>query len=106
MKTTIKLQTEQPRNIKEVDHSKKCSTAKINWNVNKNRLKYTKHVDHCSMSITPPIDVIVSRESAQMQVDTTCEQIIRCIQMASDCVSKNSVNQNQQKSIMHGGHIL
>ena len=40
------------------------------------------------MSITSPTDVMVSRESAQMQVDTTCEQIVRCIQMASYCVAK------------------
>ena len=88
MKTTITLQTEQPRNINEVDHSKKCITSKIDWNINDNRLKYTNHVGRLSMSITSPTDVIVSRESAQMQVDTTCEQIIRCIQMASDCVAK------------------
>ena len=106
MKTTITLQTEQPRNINEVDHSKKCITSKIDWNINDNRLKYTNHVGRLSMSITSPTDVIVSRESAQMQVDTTCEQIIRCIQMASDCVAKKSVHRNQQKNRIHGGHIL
>ena len=88
MKTTITLQTEQPRNINEVDHNKKCITSKIDWNINDNRLKFTNHVGSLSMSITSPTDVMVSRESAQMQVDTTCEQIIRCIQMASDCVAK------------------
>ena len=88
MKTTITLQTEQPRNINEVDHSKKCITSKFDWNIIDNRLKYTNHVDHFSMSRTPPTDVMVSRESAQLQVDTTCQQVIRCIQMTSDCVAK------------------
>ena len=88
MKTTIKLQTEQARNNKEVDHTKMYITSKIDWNVNDNRLKYTNHVDHFSMSIPPPTDTIVSRESAQLQVDTTCQQIINCIQMASNCVAK------------------
>ena len=40
------------------------------------------------MSITPPTDVIVNRETAQLQVDATCQQIVKCIQMASDCVTK------------------
>ena len=88
MKTTIKLQTEQPRNNQEVDHTNMSITSKIDWNVNDNRLKYTNHVDHFSMSITPPTDTIVSRESAQLQFDTTCQQIINCIQMASNCVAK------------------
>ena len=42
------------------------------------------------MSITPPTDVIVNRETAQLQVDATCQQIGKCIQMASDCVTKKN----------------
>ena len=42
------------------------------------------------MSVAPPTDVIVSRESAQLSVDTTCQQIIYWRQMASDCVAKKT----------------
>ena len=90
MKTTIKLQTEQTSNTNGVDRSTKCITSKIDWNVNDNRQRYTHHVDRHSMSKIPPTDVIMSRESAQLQVDMTCQQIIRCIQMASDCVTKKN----------------
>ena len=90
MKTTIKLQTEQPSNTNEVDHSIKCFTSKIGWNVNDNRQWYTHHVERHSMSKIPPTDVIMSHESAQLQVHMTCQQIIRCIQMASDCVTKKN----------------
>ena len=83
----MKNQTDQPPNINEVDHSK-CITSKIDGNVNDKRQRYTYHVDGHSMSITPPTDVIMSRESAQLQVNMTCQQIIRCIQKASDCVTK------------------
>ena len=106
MKTTIKLQTEQPRNNQEVDHTNMSITSKIDWNVNDNRLKYTNHVDHFSMSITPPTDTIVSRESAQLQFDTTCQQIINCIQMASNCVAKKISQPKSIKKRNHGGHIL
>ena len=34
MKTTITLQTEQPTETNEADHSNKCITSKIDWNVN------------------------------------------------------------------------
>ena len=88
MKTTITLQTEQPTKTNEADHSNKCITSKIDWNVNDNRLRYTNHVDRFSMSITPPTDVIVNRETAQLQVVATCQQIVKYIQMASDCVTK------------------
>ena len=63
---------------------------RIDWNVNDNRLRYTNHVDRLSMSITPPTDVSVNRETAQLQVDAKCQQIVKCIQMASDCVTKKN----------------
>ena len=97
MKTTITLQAEQPTETNEADHSNKCITSKIDWNVNDNRLRYTNHVDRLSMSITPPTDVIVNRETAQLQVDATCQQIVKCIQMASDCVTKKNSQSKLRK---------
>ena len=91
MRTTITLQTEQPTKTNEVDHSNKCMTS---WNVNDNRQRYTNHVDRLSMntthdrSISHSTDVIMSRETAQLQTDTTCQQIVKCIHMISDCVKQ------------------
>ena len=97
MKTTITLQTEQPTESNEADNSNMCITSKIDWDVNDNRLRYTNHVDRFTMSITPPTDVIVNREMAQLQVDATCQQIVRCIQMASDCVTKKNSHSKATK---------
>ena len=73
MKTTIPLQTEQPTETNDADHSNKCITSKIDWNVNDNRLRY-------------------------ICLDTTCQQIVKCIQMASDCViKKNSQSKATKK---------
>ena len=35
--------------INEIDHSTKCLTPKIDWNVNDNRQRYTSHVDRQSI---------------------------------------------------------
>ena len=103
MKTTIELQTEQTSNTNRVDHSTKCITSKIDWNVNDNRQRYTHHVVRYSMSKILPTDVIISRESAQLQVDMTCQQIIRCIHCRA--LTKRSISQNFQNEFFCIIHI-